>query len=317
MAIPPEIKDNLRLPLIAAPMFLVSGPEMVIAACKAGIVGAFPTPNARTVDALDDWMRAITTELAAARAADPDRKIGPWAANLVVHSSNDRLPADMELVMKYRPPIVITALGSPAAVVEAVQSYGGKVFADVNSVAFARKAAATGVDGLVLVCSGAGGHTGQMAAFAFVAAVREFFDGMIVLAGSICDGGAIRATEVLGADFAYMGTKFIAAKESLAQEEYRQMLVNSTYEDIVCTNAFTGAWANMLKPSIRQAGLDPDNLKPKDKIDFTDPQSESKAWKNIWSAGHGINTVKKVEPLGEMVERLYQEYREASRKPAF
>lgn len=317
MPLPGEIKKNLRLPVIAAPMFLVSGPDMVIAACKAGIVGSFPTPNARTIDDLESWMKQITGELARAKAEDPDRIIGPWAANVVVHSSNTRLKQDMELVIRYKPPLVITALGSPAAVVGAVHDYGGKVLADVNSVAFARKAAAAGVDGLVLVASGAGGHTGQMSAFAFVSAVRDFFDGIIVLAGSICDGAAVRAAEVLGADLAYMGTRFIAVEESLAQDGYRQMLVDSTFEDILCTNAFTGAYANMLKPSIRHAGLDPDNLRARDIIDFTDPQSDSKAWKNIWSAGHGVDSVTKVEPLPRLVDQLAREYELASRKPAF
>jgi len=317
MTISSDLKNQLRLPLISAPMFLVSGPDLVIASCKAGIVGSFPTLNARTVEILDQWMARITDELKQAKTADPAAKIGPWAANLIVHSSNNRLQADLDLVLKYKPPIVITALGSPTNIIEAVHSYGGQVFADVNSIPFARKAAATGVDGLVLVCSGAGGHTGQTANFAFVTAVREFFDGAIVLAGSISQGGAIRAAEVLGADFAYMGTSFIATTESMADPAYKQMLVSSTVEDIVCTDAFTGAWANMLKPSIEAAGIDLMTFEKTKKIDANDPQDESRAWKNIWSAGHGVSVVHRTEPTRQIVDRLCDEYKKACQIPAF
>lgn len=298
-------------------MFLVSGPDLVIAACKAGIVGSFPTMNARSVDILDQWMARITSELDQARKTDPSAKIGPWAANIIVHKTNKRLQADLDLVVKYQPPIVITALGSPAVVIEAVHSYGGQVYADVNSIPYARKAATTGVDGLVLVCSGAGGHTGQTSNFAFVSGVREFFDGTIILAGSISQGGAIRAAEMVGADFAYMGTSFIAAEESMANDAYKQMLIDSTVEDIVCTNAFTGAWANMLKPSIDAAGIDLATFKKTTSLNADDPQNESKAWKNIWSAGHGVSVINATEPAQKIVDRLHKEYQNACQIPVF
>tara|TARA_R110002072_G_scaffold31655_5_gene97399 strand:+ start:195 stop:1091 length:897 start_codon:yes stop_codon:yes gene_type:complete len=298
-------------------MFLVSGPDLVIASCKAGVVGSFPTLNARTIDILDQWMSRITTELDQARMENPSAKIGPWAANLIVHSSNRRLKDDMELVLKYKPPIVITALGGPAKIIEAVHSYGGQVYADVNSISYAKKAAATGVDGLVLVCSGAGGHTGQTSNFAFVTAVREFFDGTIILAGGISQGGAIRAAEMAGADFAYMGTSFIAAEESMADAAYKQMLIDSTVDDITCTNAFTGAWANMLQPSIDAAGIDLATFEKTKEINTNDAQGESKAWKNIWSAGHGVGVIAKTEPAQNIVDRLYDEYQAACQIPAF
>ncbi|WP_339860774.1 nitronate monooxygenase [Paremcibacter congregatus] len=317
MPIPDPLKNHLRLPLISAPMFLVSGPDLVIASCKAGVVGSFPTLNARTIDILDQWMSRITTELDQARMENPSAKIGPWAANLIVHSSNRRLKDDMELVLKYKPPIVITALGGPAKIIEAVHSYGGQVYADVNSISYAKKAAATGVDGLVLVCSGAGGHTGQTSNFAFVTAVREFFDGTIILAGGISQGGAIRAAEMAGADFAYMGTSFIAAEESMADAAYKQMLIDSTVDDITCTNAFTGAWANMLQPSIDAAGIDLATFEKTKEINTNDAQGESKAWKNIWSAGHGVGVIAKTEPAQNIVDRLYDEYQAACQIPAF
>lgn len=317
MPIPDPLKNHLRLPLISAPMFLVSGPDLVIASCKAGVVGSFPTLNARTIDILDQWMSRITTELDQARMENPSAKIGPWAANLIVHSSNRRLKDDMELVLKYKPPIVITALGGPAKIIEAVHSYGGQVYADVNSISYAKKAAATGVDGLVLVCSGAGGHTGQTSNFAFVTAVREFFDGTVILAGGISQGGAIRAAEMAGADFAYMGTSFIAAEESMADAAYKQMLIDSTVDDITCTNAFTGAWANMLQPSIDAAGIDLATFEKTKEINTNDAQGESKAWKNIWSAGHGVGVIAKTEPAQNIVDRLYDEYQTACQTPVF
>jgi nitronate monooxygenase len=292
-------------------MFLVSGPDLVLATCLSGVIGSFPAPNARTLETLDDWLGRITAGLAAARAAHPPRRIAPWAANIAVHRSYLRLRDELDLVVKYRAPIVITALGSPAPVVEAVRGYGGLVFADVNSVGFAAKAARTGVDGLILVSAGAGGHTGMVSSFAFVDAVRSFWDGILVVAGGVSNGRGIRAAQVLGADLAYMGTRFIATTESMASDDYRQMLVDSSLEDIVMTNAFTGVNANMLKPSIRRKGLDPDNLKPKDKIDFDDPQGAMKAWKDIWSAGQGVNSIKRITPAAELIAELRQEYAQA------
>jgi nitronate monooxygenase len=309
------LRGGLRLPLIAAPMFLVSGPELVLAACAAGIGGAFPAPNARTVEALAAWLERVSSGHAALVAAGG--RVGPWALNLVTHSTYDRLPAELELVERYRPPLVITALGSPAPVVARVHAYGGLVIADVNSVAFARKAAAAGVDGLALVCAGAGGHTGRIPAFAFVPAVRSFFDGIVVVGGSIGTGGAIRAAELLGADLVYAGTPFIAATESLASDRYRDMVVRASLEDLVLSRALTGADAWYLRESIVAAGLDPEALSGKDKVDWRDSQGQLKAWKDVWSAGQGVDSVRAVEPVAAIVDRLAAEYAAALRQPAF
>jgi len=311
-----DLTRGMRIPLVAAPMFLVSGPELVVAACRAGIAGSFPAPNARSLETLEAWLRTVVEGHAVA-SVDAPGKVGPWALNLVTHSSYDRLPAELELVDRYRPPLVITALGSPATVVPRVHAYGGAVFADVSSLAFARKAAATGVDGLVLVCAGAGGHTGKVSPFAFVQAVREFYDGIIVLGGSIGHGGAVRAVELLGADLAYAGTPFIVAEESLAAQEYRDMVVRASFEDLVLTKTFTGADAWYLRESIVTAGLDPDALVGKDKMDWSNSQGQLKAWKNIWSAGQGVNHIHAVEPVAAIVDRYAAEYAEALRKPAF
>lgn len=299
-------RSRLSLPLVAAPMFLISGPELVLAACRSGVIGSFPTPNARTVADLDQWMDRITTGL-----TDKD---APWAANVVVHRSNARLDEDLDLVMRYKAPLVITALGSPRAIVERVHDYGGLVFADVNSVPFARKAVEAGVDGLVLVAAGAGGHTGNMTGFSFVPAVREFFDGPVILGGGITDGAGIRAAEVLGADLAYMGTRFIACEESLAAPEYRDMLVNSTVEDLILTRAITGVAANWLKPSIARAGYDLDAMEKNPDVDFTDPQSGAKRWAHVWSAGHGVGLIDRTEPVASLVARLKAEYEEARKR---
>jgi len=312
-----DLKSQMTLPLIVAPMFLVSGPELVLAACRAGVMGSFPFPNGRSIEVLDEWMTRIHRELASARASHPGAKIAPWAANLVVHSSYDRLREELDLVAKHRPPVVITALGSPAAVIEVVHGYGGLVFADVNSVAFARRAAALGVDALVLVAAGAGGHTGTMAGFSFVAAVREFFEGALVLAGSICDGRAVRAAEVLGADFAYMGTAFIAAEESMASDAYRQMVVDSSFEDLVVTNVFTGGHASYMRGSIENVGLDPDNLSSKAKMDLTGSQERIRGWKDVWSAGQGVGSVKRIQPTAEIIAQLRRDYLAAVEQPAF
>jgi nitronate monooxygenase len=307
------LRAGLCLPLIAAPMFLVSGPELVLAACRAGIIGAFPAPNARTLATLDEWLARIVAEHAAMGPAGA----GPWALNLVTHSSYDRLAGELELVDRYQPPLVITALGSPAPAVARVHRYGGKVFADVSTLPFARKAAAAGADGLVLVCAGAGGHTGALSPFAFVSAVREFFDGAIVLAGSISNGEAVRAAELLGADLAYAGTPFIAAQESLAPPAYREMLVRGSADDLVLTRAFTGASASYLRESIVAAGLDPDALVDKDRMDLSGAHGPAKAWKNIWSAGQGVGTIHAVEPAAAIVERYRAGYAAALQHPAF
>ncbi len=309
------LRAGLRLPLIAAPMFLVSGPDLVLATCRAGVIGAFPAPNARTLAVLDEWLARIATEHAAASAAPAGA--AAWALNLVTHSSYDRLAGELELVDRHRPPLVITALGSPAPAVERVHRYGGKVFADVSTLPFARKAAAAGADGLVLVCAGAGGHTGALSPFSFVAAVREFFDGVIVLAGSIGSGAAVRAAELLGADLAYAGTPFIVAQESLAQPAYRDMVVRGSLDELVLTKAFTGANASYLRESIVAAGLDPDALAGKERMDWSNSEGTVKAWKNIWSAGQGVGTIHAVEPAAAIVDRYVAGYQSALGRPAF
>jgi nitronate monooxygenase len=306
------VKSSLTLPVVAAPMFLVSGPDLVIAACRSGIVGSFPGPNARTIEILDEWMSRISREVGKAEAGGGT---ATWALNLVVHQTYERLPEELELVARYKPPIVVTALGSPRGVVDTVHAYGGLVIADVNSVDYARKAAAHGVDGLALVSAGAGGHTGSMAGFAFVPAVREFFDGIIVLAGAICDGRAVRAAEVLGADLVYMGTRFIAAEESQAVPDYKQMVIRAQFSDLLMTNSFTGGNAYYLRPSIEKAGLDPDNLPTKTGMDLTGSQTRIKAWRDVWSAGQGVGTIHAIEPVAKIVARLRKDYDSALQLP--
>jgi nitronate monooxygenase len=311
------LRRRLTLPLICAPMFLVSGPDLVIAACRNGVIGSFPAPNARPLEVLDAWLGRIASELEAATAADPTARIAPWSLNLVVHSSYDRLPAELELVRRHRPPIVITALGSPARVIDTVHAYGGLVFADVGSIAMARKAAQAGADGLILVSAGAGGHTGSVAPFVFVQAVRQFFDGIVALAGGVCSGAAIRAAEVAGADLADIGTLFIAARESLACDDYRQMVVDAAVDDLVLTKAFTGASAYYLRQSILRSGLDPDNLSGKTAMDWSKSDAQLKAWKDIWSAGQSVNAVQRVEGADEIIARLRTEYLQSLEVPSF
>ena len=306
------IEENISLPVIMAPMFLVSSPKMVIEGCKSGVVGSFPLLNARTVETLKEWMETITMELKEAKRQKPDQAIAPWAVNFIAHRSNKRYDEDLALISEYQPPIVITSLGDPSPVVEIVHKYGGLVFSDVITVSHAKKAAEKGVDGLVLVCTGAGGHAGTINPFAFIGAVKEFWEGITILSGAISTGRDIFAAQVLGADFAYMGTRFITAEESFAQKEYQDMIINSTLDDLIYTDAFSGVNANYLKPSIRQAGLDPNQLEKKDKADFSKMNGEApKAWKNIWSAGQGINTINKVQTVSEIVEELQVSYSEA------
>jgi nitronate monooxygenase len=300
MSLPDWWRRRLKLPLIAAPMFLITGPDLVIAACKAGVTGCFPTPNARDTAILEQWLSRISAELTEHDA--------PWAVNLVVHRTNNRLEDDLALCERFRVPIVITALGSPQAVIERVHGWGGIVLADVNSVKFARRAAAMGVDGLVLVGAGAGGHTGPMAGFSFVPAVREFFEGIIVLGGGITTGGGIAAAEMLGADLAAMGTRFIATSESMAADAYRDMLVASTVDDIVLSRGITGVPANWLRPSIEAAGMDLAKLEADVVIDFTDPKGDARRWTVTWSAGHGVGAIKRVEPVAELVAGFVRDY---------
>jgi len=303
---------RIRLPVIAAPMFLVSGPDLVRAVRREGVIASFPFPNARTLDVLETWLEDACAERDADGAA-----LAPFAANIITHSSYDRLGDELALIAKYKPDIVITALGGPKPVMDAVHGYGGLVFADVNSVPFARKAAAAGVDGLVLVSAGAGGHTGKMSGFAFVPEVRSFFDGVIALGGAVSDGRAVRAAEILGADFAYMGTPFIAAAESLATDEYRDMVVAAAFEDLVLSSALTGAEAYYLKASLAKMGYDPERLTAKDGPDFASSQTSIKAWRDVWSAGHGVGGVTRIMPAAEIIAAIERDYRTALTAPPF
>ncbi|PZO07589.1 MAG: nitronate monooxygenase [Alphaproteobacteria bacterium] len=294
--------DTLRLPVFAAPMFLVSGPEMVIAACKSGIGGAFPTPNCRTVEDLDQWMGRITDALVPGDA--------PWIANMITHSTNTRLAEDLRLVGEYKPPVVITALGSPRPVMETVKAYGGLVFADVISMKLARKAAEAGVDGLACVSAGAGGHTGHLTPFAFISAVRDFFDGYIAVGGGVGDGAGIAGAVAAGADFVYMGTRFLATEESMAQPAYKQMVVDAGPDDLVVSAAVTGTPASWLKASLRAAGQDPDNLGGPAERNYSS-NGDPKRWRDIWAAGQGVDSVRAIEPLLQVVEQLSLEYQAA------
>lgn len=312
-SIPETWWSQLKLPVISAPMFLVSGPELVKNCCLNGVIGSFPAPNARPIEVLDDWMGQLNEELEAARGLNPNRKIAPWAMNMVVHSSYSRLQDELALIQKHKPQLVITSLGSPKHVVDIVHEYGGLVISDVSDLKFAKKAAEAGVDGLILVASGAGGHAGQINNLAFVDMVRTFWEGIIILAGGISTGKGILAAQAAGADLAYMGTRFIVATESMARDEYREMLVEATQEDIILTDAFSGVMCNMLKPSIVKAGLDPNLLSKKDKVNFDSMQRDTnaKAWKDIWSAGHGVGAIDKIETAAEIINRLEAEYHEA------
>ncbi|MED1863886.1 nitronate monooxygenase [Fictibacillus nanhaiensis] len=308
---PLSLSNQLSLPVINAPMFLVSSPDMVLESCKNGIIGTFPLLNARTSDLLENWMKHISEELSKAREEDPSAKIAPWGVNLIVHRTNKRFEEDLELIKKYEPPVVITSLGNPSDVAKIVHGYGGLVFSDVISLDHARKAAKTGIDGLILVCSGAGGHGGTLNPFAFLKAVKEFWDGMTILAGAISTGEEILAAKILGADLVYMGTRFIATQESSASEDYRQMLIESTLEDLVYTDAISGIKGNYLLPSLQKAGFDVENLMKKDSVDLSFSESKAKAWKDIWSAGQGVGSVKKVATIQEVVDDLKAEYKKA------
>lgn len=313
------IRDSLKkrvgfvdLPVIVAPMFLVSSPEMVIECCKSGTIGSIPLLNARSSTILDDWMRNISEELAKFREIKSIEHIVPWAVNLIIHKSNKRFDEDVALIRKYQPPIVITSLGDPTLVTKIVHEYNGLVFSDVTTLYHAKKAVEKGVDGLILICNGAGGHGGNLNPFVFINSVKEFWDGIIVLGGTISKGRDILAAKILGADFVYMGTRFIATSESLASKEYKDMLVQSTLEDLINTDAFTGVNANFLIPSIIDAGLDPKNLSHKQSLDFSDHNlSEPRTWKDIWSAGQGIGMVKDNLTVSSLINELKKEYADA------
>lgn len=302
----------LRLPVFAAPLFLVSSPALVLAACKSGIIGSFPTANARPIDVLEEWMIEITEGLAAARIADPDALIGPWCANVVVHKSNTRLEHDLDLIARYQPPIVVTALGHPGSTVEVVHGYGGQVFVDVSTVPMARKAADAGADGLACICAGAGGHTGSLSPFAFASAVREFFDGPLVISGAISTGAAIAGAIAAGADYVYIGSSFIPTIESMAAPGYKQMIVDCGLDDLVSSAVVTGTNAIWLKPSLMAAGVDLDNLPPvPDRNYDSNRDLGARRWVDTWAAGQGIDAINAIEPVSAVVDRLEAEYRAA------
>ena len=311
MPIPSHIKDNLSMPVIGSPLFLVSGPELVIAQCKAGIIGSFPALNARPQHVLEEWIIRIKTELAEYQKQNPDAKVAPFAVNQICHGSNDRLMEDMATCVKQEVPIIITSLRPPAELVEAAHSYGGLVYHDVINVRHAKKAAEQGVDGLILVCAGAGGHAGALSPFALLREVKQWFDGTIILSGSIGDGYSVASSLALGADFAYMGTRFIATKEANADPEYKKMLEESAADDIVYSSLFTGVSGNYLKPSIKNAGMDPDNLPDADKSSMnfgSGGNTKSKAWKDIWGSGQGIGLIEDSPSVGELVGRIKVEF---------
>jgi nitronate monooxygenase len=314
MSLPVDLSSRLRLPLIAAPMFLVSGPALVKAACRGGVIGSFPTANCRTGEELETWLADIGDDLA--RAADVDgRAPAPFCPNLIVHRSNPRLADDLAAVLRHKAEIVITSVGSPEPVLGPLKDAGCLVLADVASVRHAEKAAAAGVDGLVLLTAGAGGQTGWANPFAFARAVRAFWNGIVVMAGGMADGHAVAASQALGCDLAYMGTKFIATQESLAKQAYKAMLVESRLDDVLLTRAFTGLETNMLRPSIVAAGLDPANLPSRGGIDIAKDintaereRPDAKRWKDIWSAGHSVSGVSAIPSVAELIERTAMEY---------
>ncbi|NTG49766.1 nitronate monooxygenase [Agrobacterium rhizogenes] len=313
MALPAILTERLRLPVVASPLFIISHPALTLAQCKAGVVGAFPALNARPESQLDEWLAMITEDLAAHDAAHPERPSAPFAVNQIVHTSNKRLEHDLMLCVKYKVPIVISSLGAVPEVNAAVHSYGGIVLHDIINNRHANSAIRKGADGLIAVAAGAGGHAGQLSPFALVQEIREWFDGPLLLAGAIANGGAILAAQAMGADMAYIGSPFIATQEARAADAYKQAIVEGAAADIVYSNFFTGIHGNYLKPSILAAGMDPDNLPEADpsKMDFETATTGVKAWKDIWGSGQGIGAVKAVEPVAALVDRLEAEYRQA------
>jgi len=317
MALPDTLKGRLELPVIGSPLFIVSGPELVIAQCKAGVVGSFPALNARPAHVLEEWIIRIKNELAEYQAANPDKKVAPFAVNQICHSSNDRLAQDMEICVKHEVPIIITSLRPPEEVVKGAHSYGGKVFHDVINVKHAKKAAEQGVDGLILVCAGAGGHAGTLSPFALVREVKQWFDGTVILSGAMSDGWSIAGALAMGADLAYMGTRFIATAEANADEAYKQSLIDYAAEDIIYSNLFTGVHGNYLAPSVAAAGLDPANLPEADKskMNFgSGGNMKQKAWKDIWGSGQGIGQIKDAPPVADLIARMKSEYVQACRE---
>jgi nitronate monooxygenase len=318
VALPAVLKDKLQLPLIGAPLFIISNPDLVVAQCVAGVVGSFPALNARPQEQLEEWLIDIEARLAAHDAAHPDSPAAPYAVNQIVHRSNDRLEHDMEMCVKYKVPIVITSLGARVEVYEAVHSYGGIVLHDIINDKFARKAIEKGADGLIAVAAGAGGHAGTLSPFALIEEIREWFDGPLLLSGAISTGRSILAAQAMGADMGYAGSAFIATAEARASDGYKQAIADGDSTDIVYTNLFTGVHGNYLRPSIEAAGMDPDNLPVSDptKMNFGSDREKPKAWKEIWGCGQGIGAIDSVVTAGEMIERLKREYADAKRSIA-
>lgn len=310
-AIAERLRAQLAVPVIGAPMFIVSRPELVIAQCTSGVVGSFPALNARPRELLEEWLVQVKTALEAYRALHPEARVAPFAVNQIIHASNDRLDHDLDLCVKHRVPIVITSLRAPTGIVDPIHRYGGLVFHDVVSVRHAAKALEAGVDGLILVCAGAGGHAGTLSPFALLPEVRRIHPGPIALAGAITTGRAVLAARALGADFAYVGTRFIASEEASAPERYKQMIVESSAADVIYTPCFTGVHGNYLRPSIAAAGLDPDRLPDADKTSMNFGSTRVKAWKDVWGAGQGVGSIGEVLPVREIVARLAREYEEA------
>lgn len=317
MPIPASFRDRLSLPLIGSPMFIASTPELVIEQCKAGVIGAFPALNARPAAQLDEWLTRIQQELDAYARANPGAKVAPYAVNQICHVSNDRLQHDVEACVRHKVPLIITSLRPPREIVEAIHSYGGLVFHDVISVKHARKAAEQGVDGIIAVCAGAGGHAGVLSPFALVREIREFFDGTIVLAGAMSSGADVLAAQAIGADMAYIGTRFLATSEAHVMYEYKQMIVESAAEDVVYTNLFSGVKGNYLRGSVVRTGFDPDNLPEADKskMNFgSGSDLKAKVWRDIWSAGQGVGNIHDVLPVGELIARMVGEYEDTRRR---
>jgi nitronate monooxygenase len=314
MAIPASLANQLSIPVVGSPLFIISNPDLVIAQCKAGVVGSFPSLNARPLEQLDEWLTRINAELAAARKADPRAKIAPYAVNLIVHKSNTRLEEDLALCVKHKVPIIITSLGARTDVNDAIHSYGGMVLHDIINIVFAHKALEKGADGLIAVCAGAGGHAGVLSPFALIQEIRQFFQGPLLLSGSIATGASVYAAQAMGADLAYIGTAFIATHEARAVDGYKDMIVSSAAKDIIYSSLFTGVSGNYLAPSVAKAGLDPNNLPQGDKSTMNFGSGEAvkaKAWKDIWGSGQGIGAIDRRMSAAEYIAQLKREYEEA------
>ena len=314
--LPDILKNNLSIPVVAAPLFIISRPNLVIAQCKAGVVGSFPALNARPQELLSDWIKEIKDELGEYQAQNPGKKVAPFAVNQICHLSNDRLLADVEICVKHEVPIIITSLRPPADLVKAIHSYGGLVFHDVINTRHAQKAVSEGVDGLILVCAGAGGHAGALSPFALLRETREWYDGTILLSGAISDGYSVASALAMGADLAYVGTRFIATQESEAEDEYKQMLIDSSAKDVVYTNYFSGVHGNYLSPSVIKSGMDPDNLPEADKTKMnfnSGGNAAKKVWKDIKGCGQGLSPIKDSPAVSDLVENMKKEFAEASK----